>query len=135
VIFLLTSESARKQALEALRNVKLGMVVRIEPSNRTNAQNAFYWACLSAISDQIRPGKEHSRDVWHEYFKQLFLPTRMLELPNGELVEQQASTASLNKADFSTYVEQVLQWATERGLTWTDDMNVMRAENAMLQPE
>jgi hypothetical protein len=59
----------------------------------------------------------------------------MLELPNGQLVEQQASTASLNKADFSTYVEQVLQWATERGLIWTDDMNVMRAENAMLQPD
>jgi len=135
MIFLLTNESARKQALEALRGAKLGMVVLIEPSNRTNAQNAFYWACLSAISDQIRPGKEHSRDIWHEYFKQLFLPGRMLELPNGQLIEQQPSTASLNKADFSTYVEQVLQWATERGLVWTDDMNVMRAENAMLQPD
>lgn len=134
MIFMLTSESARKQALEALRNVKLGMVVRIEPSNRTNAQNAFYWACLSAISEQIRPGKEHSRDVWHEYFKQLFLPTQMIELPNGELVEQLASTAKLNKAEFSTYVEQVLQWGTEHGLIWTDDMLVMRAENTMLQP-
>jgi hypothetical protein len=118
MIFLLTNESARKQALEALRNVKLGMVVRIEPANRTNAQNAFYWALLQSISEQVMPsGKSHSRDTWHIYFKTLFLPGRMIELPNGELIEQEPSTTGLNKEQFSEFVEKVTAWATDHSVT------------------
>jgi hypothetical protein len=128
VIFLLTSESARKQALEALRNVKLGMVVRIEPSSRTNAQNAFYWALLQSISEQVMPGgKSHSRDTWHIYFKTLFLPGRMIELPNGELIEQEPSTTGMNKEQFSEYVERVTAWAMDHSVTHVANDTTMLA--------
>ena len=98
MIFELKSEAHRKTALEALRAAKIGWVVRIEPANRTSAQNAFYWALLQSISEQVMPGgKSHSRDTWHIYFKTLFLPGRMIELPNGELIEQENS-------DFDSWV-------------------------------
>jgi hypothetical protein len=128
MIFLLANESTRKQALEALRNVKLGMVVRIEPSSRTNAQNAFYWALLQSISEQVMPGgKSHSRDTWHIYFKTLFLPGRMIELPTGELIEQEPSTTGLNKEQFSEYVERVTAWATDHSVTHVTSDTTMLA--------
>jgi hypothetical protein len=118
VIFEIKSEAHRKTALEALRAAKIGWVVRIEPANRTNAQNAFYWALLQSISEQVMPGgKSHSRDTWHIYFKTLFLPGRMIELPNGELIEQEPSTTGLNKEQFSEYVERVTAWATDHSVT------------------
>lgn len=130
MIFTLAHDTARQRAMEAVKNARHGWVVRIEPPNRTSAQNSFYWATLHAISDQIRPqGNQHDPDVWHAYFKTRFLPGRMIELPNGQVVEQEPTTTGLTKAQFSDYVEQVLAWATERGLTMTDEMSVLRATN------
>jgi hypothetical protein len=118
MIFEIKSEAHRKTALEALRAAKIGWVVRIEPANRTNAQNAFYWALLQSISEQVMPGgKSHSRDTWHIYFKTLFLPGRMIELPTGELIEQEPSTTGLNKEQFSEYVERVTAWAMDHSVT------------------
>lgn len=128
MIFELKSEAHRKTALEALRAAKIGLVVRIEPANRTNAQNAFYWALLQSISEQVMPGgKSHSRDTWHIYFKTLFLPGRMIELPNGELIEQEPSTTGLNKEQFSEYVERVTAWAMDHSVTHVANDTTMLA--------
>jgi hypothetical protein len=128
VIFELKSEAHRKTALEAIRAAKIGWVVRIEPANRTNAQNAFYWALLQSISEQVMPGgKSHSRDTWHIYFKTLFLPGRMIELPNGELIEQEPSTTGMNKEQFSEYVERVTAWAMDHSVTHVANDTTMLA--------
>lgn len=128
MIFNLSTDNARKQALEAVQRAKPGWVVSIQPPNRSAAQNSFYWAMLTAISEQIRPGKTHDRDVWHEYFKTLFLPTRMVELPGNQLIELPATTTNLSKSDFSQYVDKVSAWAMEHGLMWTDEMSAMRVD-------
>jgi hypothetical protein len=128
VIFTLAHDTARQRAIEAVKNARQGWVVRIEPPNRTSAQNSFYWATLAAISEQIRPkGQTHDQDVWHHYFKARFLPGRMIELPNGQVIESEPTTTGLTKAQFSDYVEQVLAWATNHGLQMTDEMSVLRA--------
>lgn len=130
MIFTLAHDTARQRAVEAVKNARQGWVVRIEPPNRTSAQNSFYWATLAAISEQIRPqGQTHDQDVWHAYFKTRFLPGRMIELPNGQVMESEPTTTGLTKAQFSDYVEQVLAWATNHGLQMTDEMSVLRAAN------
>ena len=127
MIFTLAHDTARQRAVEAVKNARQGWVVRIEPPNRTSAQNSFYWATLAAISEQIRPqGQAHDQDVWHHYFKARFLPGRMIELPNGQVMESEPTTTGLTKAQFSDYVEQVLAWATNHGLQMTDEMSVLR---------
>lgn len=129
MIFTLAHDTARQRAVEAVKNARHGWVVRIEPPNRTSAQNSFYWATLTAISEQIRPqGQTHDRDVWHEYFKTLFLPTRMVELPGGQIMELPATTTNLSRSDFSQYVDKVSAWAMEHGLVWTDEMSAMRVD-------
>ena len=128
MIFTIAHDTARQRAIEAVRNARQGWVVRIEPPNRTSAQNSFYWATLAAISEQIRPQSQaHDQDVWHHYFKARFLPGRMIELPNGQVMESEPTTTGLTKAQFSDYVEQVLAWATNHGLQMTDEMSVLRA--------
>ena len=72
-------------------------------------------------------GQTHDPDVWHAYFKVKLLPGRMIELPNGQVMESEPTTTGLTKAQFSDYVEQVYAWATERGLRMTDEMSVLRA--------
>ena len=128
MIFTLAHDTARQRAVEAVKNARQGWVVRIEPPNRTSAQNSFYWATLATISEQIRPQNQtHDQDVWHHYFKARFLPGRMIELPNGQVMESEPTTTGLTKAQFSDYVEQVLAWAINHGLTQTDEMSVLRA--------
>jgi hypothetical protein len=46
----------------------------------------------------------------------------MIELPNGQLKEVEASTTELNTESFTNYVEQILAYALEKGLIWTDEM-------------
>ena len=130
MIYTLANETARKRAMQAVAAAKPGWVVSIQPPNRTSAQNSFYWVTLTAISEQIRPqNKEHSPDIWHCYFKARYLPGRMLELPNGRVVEQEPTTTGLTKAQFSDYVEKVFAWATSHGLVMTDEMSVLRVDS------
>lgn len=128
VIIALTNENARQKALEAVRGAKPGWVVSVSKPNRSNAQNALYWAVLGEISEQIRPNASYSPEIWHAYFKTLFLPGRMLELPGGKVVEQEPTTTGLTVPQFSEYVEKVISWSTEKGLVWTENLVAMRAE-------
>ena len=128
MIIALTNENARQKALEAVRGAKPGWVVSVSKPNRSNAQNALYWAVLGEISEQIRPNASYSPEIWHAYFKTLFLPGRMLELPGGKVVEQEPTTTGLTVAQFSEYVEKVISWSTEKGLVWTENLVAMRAE-------
>lgn len=128
MIIALTNENARQKALEAVRGAKPGWVVSVSKPNRSNAQNALYWAVLGEISEQIRPNAAYSPEIWHAYFKTLFLPGRMLELPGGKVVEQEPTTTGLTVAQFSEYVEKVISWSTEKGLVWTENLVAMRAE-------
>jgi hypothetical protein len=128
MIYTLTNENARQKALEAVRGAKPGWVVSVSKPNRSNAQNALYWAVLGEISEQIRPNAAYSPEIWHAYFKTLFLPGRMLELPGGKVVEQEPTTTGLTVPQFSEYVEKVISWSTEKGLVWTENLVAMRAE-------
>jgi hypothetical protein len=133
VIIPLINHDAREKALEAVRDAKFGWVVSVSKPNRTTAQNSLYWAVLHEIADQIKPGSEYSAETWHCYFKTLFLNGRVIELPNGNVIEQEPTTTGMTTAAFSDYVERVIAWATERGLVWTDDLRAMCAERDTIQ--
>ena len=129
MIIPLVNDNARKQAIEAVQGSKLGWVVSISKPNRSTAQNSLYWAVLQAISEQVMPdGQTYHPDTWHIYFKTLFLPGRMRELPGGQMVELEPTTTGMTTAAFSEYVEQVIAWATERGLVWTESLSALRVE-------
>ncbi len=118
---ILTTENDRRRAIEALQATELGYMVTITKPPRTAAQNRFYWAILTACSEQLM-NQEYTQDIWHEWAKTRFLPTRIVDLPGGQVKEIEPSTASLTISEFSDLVEQLLQYALEKGLIWTDEM-------------
>lgn len=118
---ILTTESDRIKALEAVKGAELGLMVTIIKPPRTAAQNRFYWALLTACSEQLVGGR-FSQEIWHQWAKSRFLGSEMIELPNGGLKEVETSTTDLSTESFSDYVEQILAYALEKGLIWTDEM-------------
>ena len=112
---ILTTENDRRRAVEALQDAELGYMVTISKPPRTAAQNRFYWAILTACSEQLM-NQEYTQDIWHEWAKTRFLPTRVVDLPGGQVKEIEPSTASLTVSEFSDLVEQLLQYALEKGL-------------------
>lgn len=132
--YVLAHDIARQRAVEAVRGAPAGWVVRISPPSRTLEQNALYWAAIGAVAEQVRPqGRGHDPDVWHAYFKALFLPGRVLELPTGEVMEAAPTTTGLSRAQFSDYVDEVLAWATTRGVII--DSSVTAAGSSMTTPD
>ena len=98
-----------------------GYVVEVKPAKRSLEQNRLYWAILTDISEQVVPGKAYEPSVWHEYLRALFLPERMMELPDGSVKMLDASTSELRLDEFSEYVEKVVKWACEHDVKLSEE--------------
>ena len=98
-----------------------GYVVEVKPAKRSLEQNRLYWAILTDISEQVVPGKAYEPSVWHEYLRALFLPERMIELPDGSVKMLNASTSELRLDEFSEYVEKVVKWACEHDVKLSEE--------------
>jgi hypothetical protein len=72
-------------------------------AKRSTQANARYWAMLDDISEQAEiDGKRFSRDVWHEFYKDMFAPKH--EGPAGLVA---MSTAQMNKETFANFVQRI----------------------------
>ena len=110
---MILSEHNRQQAVELVMQAEDGMVLEIRKPKRSLESNRLYWAILSDISEQVVPGKAYEPSIWHEYLRALFLPERVVELPDGSVKMLEPSTAELRQDEFSEYVEKVIKWAVE----------------------
>jgi len=116
---ILTSNN-REIAKQLVETADDGMVLEIRKPKRSLEQNRYYWAILSDISEQVVPGKDYEPSIWHEYLRALFLPERMIELPDGSVKMIEASTAELRKDEFTQYLEKVIKWALEHEVTFSE---------------
>lgn len=81
------------------------LVVSVDEYNakRSNQANARYWALLEEIAEQaVIDGKQFSREVWHEWFKDRFAPKQ--EGPSGLVA---MSTSAMAKPQFQEYVQRI----------------------------
>lgn len=85
---------------------------------RSSEANRRYWALLHEIAENVKPkGNVYSAETWHLYFRQRFLGSNDVTLPNGKVTTQPNSTAKLEVADFSDYMEKVQVWAAEHDVS------------------
>ena len=78
----LVGDVQRQTAIAALTHAPidperpLEVLIREEKKTRKEDQNAAYWAGpLRDIAEQAWvDGQQYKADVWHEYFKEMFLP-------------------------------------------------------------
>lgn len=100
--------------LKGKRDCELVVILEKKHATRSLAQNAWYFGgIVAAISDYTG----YTPDEVHEFCKAKFLPNRVtMADKNGEVVEEVVvgrSTSTLNKIEFSDYIENIRKWAAE----------------------
>jgi hypothetical protein len=118
---VILSPHNRNVAREMVDNAPDGHILEVRPPKRSLDSNRYYWAVLGDISEQVVPGKAYEPSIWHEYLRALFLPERMVELPDGSIKMLEPSTSELNQSSFSEYVEKVVKWALEHDVRFSDN--------------
>lgn len=118
---MILSPHNRNLAREMVDNAPDGHILEVRPPKRSLDSNRYYWAVLGDISEQVVPGRFYEPSVYHEYFRTLFLPERMVELPDGSIKMLEPSTSELNQATFSEYTEKVIKWALEHDVKFSDN--------------
>jgi len=118
VILLPHNRDVAKQMVD---NAPDGYVLEVRPAKRSLDSNRYYWAVLGDISEQMVVGKAYEPSIWHVYFKQLFLPDLMQELPDGSLSIVPPSSTKLTQKEFSEYLEKVVKWALEHDVKFSEN--------------
>lgn len=126
-------------AINALQNAPidsqhpLEVIIRKEQTSRSLSANALMWAGpLNDIANQAWVhGRQYSALVWHEYFKEQFLPElsdpemtkegykKYEETPEGKRILV-GSTSKLTKLGFSNYMEQIYSYGASLGVKFTE---------------
>jgi len=118
---VILSPHNRDVAKQMVDNAPDGYVLEVRPAKRSLDSNRYYWAVLGDISEQMVVGKAYEPSIWHVYFKQLFLPDLMQELPDGSLSIVPPSSTKLTQKEFSEYLEKVVKWALEHDVRFSDN--------------
>jgi hypothetical protein len=103
---LLDNQEHFRRQLERLADQPVEVIVRRLRPVRSVDQNALYWALVSSIADN----SGHTKQEVHRELKMRFL--RVADEPE----EMVRSTASLNTAEFTEYLERIQALIAEVGL-------------------
>ena len=138
----LVGEMQKQTAIQLINNAPidglkpLEFVLREEVKIRKETQNALMWtSALKDITEQVwLDGRQYSDKVWHQHFKELFLPEEYIEgitkegyvkwdyLPNGDrrLV---GSTTELTRKGFAEYMDKVYAYGGDLGVLFKANPN------------
>lgn len=113
-LYLHNRRAFDQQIAQMREGWQLEVYVTRRRATRSLQQNAFYWGVvMQLLSDHTG----YTPDEMHEVCKAKFIPRHLaVSKGNGEIVGEfvlGGSTRSLNKNEFSEYVERVRQWAAE----------------------
>jgi len=115
-LFVLRDNDIKREMVLYVANLPLEplMQAEIKPfvKNRSLEQNSAYWAVyLPAIRQKVidTSGKDYIIDAWHEWFKDLYAPSKFVDGPGG-LKEIKKSTRKLNVKEWIAYINDIQQW-------------------------
>jgi hypothetical protein len=91
---------------------------------RSVQQNRRYFELLTLASEKLG----HNKNIWHEYFKQKFLPCKIIKIGHEEkLIPYSTSDLPMhpdlnkpNDPNWETYTLYVESWLSERGVYLAD---------------
>lgn len=108
-VLVLADPSAWRRAVARHRDRAVWVSVVRQQAARTLPQNRLYWVWCAEVGDYVgEPAK-----TIHEYFKQMFLPTREVELLEGQRLVMPPTTRTLTVEEFSEYMRQIQTWAAQ----------------------
>ena len=122
-IFVLSHDTARQRATEAVRSAPHGAQVVIQDLSRTIAQNALMWPILTAFAEQLEwpvNGQmiyltpEEWKDILSAAFRRE--TARVAMGLDGGVVMLGQRTSKFTKAEFSDWIEFLHATAAARGV-------------------
>ena len=124
--FVLVHDTARRNALEAIKSAPVGFEVLVKEPTRSCSQNARMWACLTDISEQV---VWHGRKLDPESWKAVFTAgLRKLDVvPNLDgtgFVALGMSTSRMSKSEMAELMTLMDAFGDERGVVWTESEEV-----------
>lgn len=128
-LFIMAHDTARANAVEAVRNAPAGYRVEIKPASRSLDQNAAQWPILQAFADQllwpVNGQMVHlTADEWKDILTCAFegdTNPRLAMGLNGGVVMLGKRTSKFSKAKFSEYLEFLQAVAADRGVVVYED--------------
>lgn len=112
-----SDKRAVKDYVDSLPQGK-GFIVKItrRQTRRTVNQNRLYWLYVACIMQETG----NSKDVIHEWLKVKFLGNETVMI-GDEAISVPVSTARLNTAQFTHYIDRIVTWASsELGIILPD---------------
>lgn len=83
-------------------------------SRRTTEQNSRLHALLTDIANNAWvDGKQFDAETWKEFFRQKYIGTEEVLLPDGRRIERGISTTTLDVGAFSDFMDQISAYAAE----------------------
>lgn len=83
---------------------------------RSSKANRRYFALVALCVPFVYNGRRWSKREWHEYFKDLYIEPRLIELPDGRRVVRDPESSDLESDDFREFMDKVEVWCNENGL-------------------
>ena len=122
--FILSHDTARQRAIEAVKAAPAGYAVVVSPPTRSLDQNARLWASLGDISKQV---VWHGRKLDSESWKHVFSSSlkKLDVVPNIEgtgFVALGLSTSRMTKAELSDLQTLIYAFGADRDVQWSDLM-------------
>ena len=83
--------------------------------SRSISQNSLYWKWMAELSKQAKVnGKEFSGEIWAEFFKKYYCPSKSIEMPLGESSEVKTTT-NLDTGEMHHYLSNIQAWCMSEG--------------------
>lgn len=128
---IIHDKTGLNEMIEAIGDCEIEIVFRKKVKRRSLNQNSYYWAVvIPAIQQGIKELGErltlNETENWlidflsatdksftHEFLKHKFIESQTINESTGEIIKVKQSTRTLNKDNFSEYLERVIQFANE----------------------
>lgn len=128
LVFHLTSENARRNAISECAHAPLGYVVSIFAPKRTLEENSKLHAMLGKISkSQVWAGQKHDIETWKRLLVAAWCrvdgsAVKVLPALDGAGVDIiPVRTSKLSKKECADLIEYIYAWGTEKGIDFDDD--------------
>ena len=124
-IYVLSHETARRNAVQAVIDAPEGFVVRVEPKTRSLEQNAFMWSVLTDISRQVefivngasvKVSPDEVKDILTAALRR---DTRMAMGIDGGMVLLGQRTSKMTVRQMTELIELAHAFGAEKGVRWS----------------
>lgn len=111
-LFILCHQDAQDNAINRIKEIALDGKIQVKLENKNSVrsviQNNLYWLWMHKVSIDyhLQGYKLISDRVWHEYFKEHFLPQKIEEV-RGVFIKTRKSTTKLTTKEFGKYLENI----------------------------